>query len=43
LSDGGQSLFPEQFAGLVGELRSIAQAIGRELASGSGTVSASMG
>jgi len=32
LSDGGQSLFPEQFAGLVGELRAIAQAIGREVA-----------
>jgi 3-deoxy-7-phosphoheptulonate synthase len=40
LSDGGQSLFPEQFAGLVGELRAIAQAIGREVA---GTVSTSVG
>ncbi len=43
LSDGGQSLFPEQFAGLVGELRAIAQAIGREVASGRGTVSAGPG
>jgi 3-deoxy-7-phosphoheptulonate synthase len=45
LSDGGQSLFPEQFAGLVGELRAIAQAIGREVASGAstGTVPASVG
>jgi 3-deoxy-7-phosphoheptulonate synthase len=40
LSDGGQSLFPEQFAGLVGELRAIAQAIGREVA---GTVPTSVG
>jgi 3-deoxy-7-phosphoheptulonate synthase len=40
LSDGGQSLFPEQFASLVGELRAIAQAIGREIA---GTVPASVG
>jgi 3-deoxy-7-phosphoheptulonate synthase len=42
LSDGGQSLYPEQFAGLVGELRAIAQAIGREVAS-PGTVAASVG
>jgi 3-deoxy-7-phosphoheptulonate synthase len=40
LSDGGQSLYPEQFAGLVSDLRAIAQAIGREV---SGTVSASAG
>jgi 3-deoxy-7-phosphoheptulonate synthase len=40
LSDGGQSLFPEQFAALVGELRAIAQAIGREVA---GTVPTSVG
>src|SRR5919205_737839 len=33
LSDGGQSLFPEQFASLVLELRAISQAIGREVAS----------
>ena len=40
LSDGGQSLYPEQFAGLVGDLRAIAQAIGREVG---GTVSARAG
>jgi 3-deoxy-7-phosphoheptulonate synthase len=47
LSDGGQSLFPEQFAGLVTELRVIAQAIGREVArpaaAAAGTVPASVG
>jgi 3-deoxy-7-phosphoheptulonate synthase len=45
LSDGGQSLFPEQFADLVGELRAIAQAIGREIATAApaGTVPASVG
>jgi len=45
LSDGGQSLFPEQFTGLVTELRAIAQAIGREVASpaSAGTVPASVG
>jgi 3-deoxy-7-phosphoheptulonate synthase len=48
LSDGGQSLFPDQFAELVGELRAIAQAIGRELASATtpaaaGTVAATVG
>jgi 3-deoxy-7-phosphoheptulonate synthase len=48
LSDGGQSLFPDQFAGLVGELRAIAQAIGREIATpasviSTGTVAASVG
>ena len=31
LSDGAQSLFPDQFASLVGELRVIADAIGRNL------------
>jgi 3-deoxy-7-phosphoheptulonate synthase len=40
LSDGGQSLYPEQFASLVVELRTIAQAIGREVA---GTAPASVG
>jgi 3-deoxy-7-phosphoheptulonate synthase len=40
LSDGGQSLFPEQFVDLMSELRAIAQAIGREVA---GTVPASVG
>jgi 3-deoxy-7-phosphoheptulonate synthase len=32
LSDGAQSLYPEQFAQLVGELRTIAAAIGRTIA-----------
>lgn len=32
LSDGGQSLFPDQFARLVTELRAISSAIGREIA-----------
>jgi 3-deoxy-7-phosphoheptulonate synthase len=31
LSDGAQSLYPEQFAKLVGELRMIAPAVGRRL------------
>ena len=33
LSDGAQSLYPDQFESLVGELRMIAQAIGRTLGS----------
>jgi 3-deoxy-7-phosphoheptulonate synthase len=33
LSDGAQSLYPDQFATLVVELRAIAAAIGREVAS----------
>jgi 3-deoxy-7-phosphoheptulonate synthase len=32
LSDGGQSLYPDQFARLVNELRAISTAIGRDLA-----------
>ena len=48
LSDGGQSLYPDQFARLVAELRAISTAIGRDLApppalprqSARGTVSA---
>jgi 3-deoxy-7-phosphoheptulonate synthase len=40
LSDGAQSLYPEQFAQLVGELRAIASAIGRSLAPAPGTVAA---
>ena len=32
LSDGAQSLFPEQFAKLMDELRMIAPAVGRKLA-----------
>ena len=34
LSDGGQSLFPDQFGRLVTELRAIAAAIGRRVADG---------
>ena len=37
LSDGGQSLFPDQFARLVTELRAIGSAIGRPIASSAGT------
>jgi 3-deoxy-7-phosphoheptulonate synthase len=36
LSDGGQSLFPDQFARLVREARVIAEAIGRSIAPGTG-------
>jgi 3-deoxy-7-phosphoheptulonate synthase len=32
LSDGGQSLYPDQFARLVSELRAITNAIGRSVA-----------
>jgi 3-deoxy-7-phosphoheptulonate synthase len=32
LSDGGQSLYPEQFRNLVGELRAITSVIGRRVA-----------
>ncbi|HEX2779604.1 MAG TPA: 3-deoxy-7-phosphoheptulonate synthase [Gemmatimonadaceae bacterium] len=42
LSDGGQSLYPDQFASLVGELRLIAGAIGRSLAT-TGTAAAAAG
>jgi 3-deoxy-7-phosphoheptulonate synthase len=31
LSDGAQSLYPEQFSEMMGQLRGIAQAVGREL------------
>jgi 3-deoxy-7-phosphoheptulonate synthase len=31
LSDGAQSLFPEQFEQLMGELRMIAPAVGRTI------------
>jgi 3-deoxy-7-phosphoheptulonate synthase len=37
LSDGGQSLFPDQFARLVREARTIAEAIGRSIAPAPGT------
>jgi 3-deoxy-7-phosphoheptulonate synthase len=40
LSDGGQSLFPDQFARLVREARVIAEAIGRSIAPGTGGKSA---
>jgi 3-deoxy-7-phosphoheptulonate synthase len=40
LSDGGQSLYPDQFARLVSELRAIGTAIGRSLAAPAGTVAA---
>ena len=43
LSDGGQSLYPDQFARLVTELRAISAAIGRELAPAPGTVGAAAG
>jgi 3-deoxy-7-phosphoheptulonate synthase len=43
LSDGGQSLFPEQFARLVRETRAIAEAIGRSIAPAPGTVSGARG
>jgi 3-deoxy-7-phosphoheptulonate synthase len=37
LSDGGQSLFPDQFARLVRETQAIAEAIGRSIAPAPGT------
>jgi 3-deoxy-7-phosphoheptulonate synthase len=40
LSDGGQSLYPDQFARLVTELRAITSAIGRSVAASPGTVTA---
>jgi len=40
LSDGGQSLYPDQFARLVSELRAISTAIGRSVAAPAGTVAA---
>ncbi len=43
LSDGGQSLYPDQFARLVRETRTIAEAIGRSIASAPGTTSAARG
>jgi len=38
LSDGAQSLYPEQFAALMEELRAVAGAIGREIPQPAGTV-----
>ncbi|HVZ78349.1 MAG TPA: 3-deoxy-7-phosphoheptulonate synthase [Gemmatimonadaceae bacterium] len=43
LSDGGQSLYPEQFARLVTEIRAIASAIGRSVAPTPGTASVRIG
>ena len=40
LSDGGQSLFPEQFAQLMRETRVIAEAIGRRIAPAPGGITA---
>ena len=40
LSDGGQSLYPDQFARLISELRAISTAIGRSVAAPAGTVAA---
>src|SRR5688572_19088240 len=37
LSDGAQSLYPEQFAALMEELRGVASAIGREIPAHAGT------
>jgi 3-deoxy-7-phosphoheptulonate synthase len=43
LSDGGQSLYPEQFARLVTEIRAIATAIGRTVLPTPGTAPISVG
>lgn len=43
LSDGAQTLFPDQFAQLVREVRAIAGAIGRKVAEPAGTASAAAG
>ncbi len=43
LSDGAQSLYPEQFAQLVGELRAIAAAIGRTITPAPRTAGAAVG
>ena len=43
LSDGGQSLYPDQFARLVREARAIAEAIGRSITPSHGTVAAPQG
>ena len=43
LSDGGQSLFPDQFARLVSELRAITNAIGRSVAPSPGAPAAGPG
>src|SRR3954469_9709813 len=43
LSDGGQSLYPDQFERLIRELRTIADAIGRSLAHAPGTATRARG
>jgi len=43
LSDGGQSLYPDQFAKLVREARTIAEAIGRSIAPAPRTAAAARG
>jgi len=43
LSDGAQSLYPEQFAELVGELRAISAAIGRTIAPAPRTAAHALG
>ena len=43
MSDGGQSLYPDQFGRLVREARTIAQAIGRAITAPGGTAAASQG
>jgi 3-deoxy-D-arabino-heptulosonate 7-phosphate (DAHP) synthase len=43
LSDGGQSLYPDQFARLVQEIRAIASAIGRTVAPTPGTAAIQVG
>jgi 3-deoxy-7-phosphoheptulonate synthase len=43
LSDGGQSLFPDQFARMVQEIRAIASAIGRTVAPTPGTAPIQVG
>ncbi|MDE3053198.1 MAG: 3-deoxy-7-phosphoheptulonate synthase [Gemmatimonadota bacterium] len=43
LSDGGQSLYPEQFARLVTEIRAIASAIGRSVLPTPGTAPVTVG
>jgi len=43
LSDGAQSLYPEQFAQLVPQLRAIAQAIGRDVSEITDTLSSTAG
>jgi hypothetical protein len=43
MSDGGQSLYPDQLARLVREARTIATAIGRSISTTSGTAATAHG